>query len=225
MAFWSGALAYGGMCLEIAAVVLLVFGPLRRYFLLLLYLLTSLAVSAALAWAYTTRGPADRLYFEVYWSGEFLSDLMLLCLIADLSARALEGNPLLPRMKQLFVLVLVGGALVPLAAFEGEVFSGRWNQSVGQLLNFGAAILNLGLWGAILLTRRRDRQLLLVSLGLGVTVAGAALTLGVRRFTVQADVLRVAADTAYRVCQLAGPLIWCWAFRPARRVAATASAS
>jgi hypothetical protein len=100
--------------------------------------------------------------------------------------------------------------------FDSTMFGRRWYQSVGQLFNFGAAIMNLALWSALVISKQRDRQLLTVSAGLGVTVAGAALALGVRQFTAQDDVLRTITDYVYRACQIASPLIWCWAFRPAK---------
>ena len=103
---------------------------------------------------------------------------------------------------------------IPFVAFHTPVFGRHWNQSVGQLLNFGAAAMNFGLWTALIANKQRDRQLLTVSAGLGLTVAGAALTLGVRQFTNQHDSLRIAADFIHRVSQIASPLIWCWAFWP-----------
>jgi hypothetical protein len=156
------------------------------------------------------------MYYNVYWGGELLLDLLLFFLVITLTVRALEGSPLKPKIVRFFTFILAAMIIIPFVAFEHTVFTQRWNQSVAQLLNFGAAVMNLGLWSALVMTRQRDRQLLTVSAGLGIAVAGAALTLGVRQFTSQGDVLREITDSVHRLSQVASPLIWCWAFRPAK---------
>jgi hypothetical protein len=216
VAFVSEALSYTGMILQVIALILLVRGPLTRYFPLFLYLFTLLGISSALGWVYRTQGAHNELYFNVYWGGEILNDLLLFFLVISLTARSLEGSPLRPKISRLLGIVLVVVLVVPFVLFDSNVWGQRWNQSVAQLLNFGAGVMNLALWSALILSRQRDRQLLTVSAGLGVTVAGAALTLGVRQFTHQGDYLRAVTDVVYRISQIASPLIWCWAFRPAK---------
>jgi hypothetical protein len=198
------------------ALILLISGPFLRYFPLFLFLVSLLVTAVAETWVIRVAGVTDNLYFNVYWGGEFLLDALMFFLVISLTARALEGNPM--RSKTLTVLfVIVGVAiLVPFVAFDSTIFGRRWNQSVGQLLNFGVALMNLVLWSALLLARQKDRQLLTVSAGLGVTVAAAALTLGVRQFTNQDDVLRVTVDWVHRLSQCVGPAMWCWAFRPSK---------
>lgn len=217
MAFVSELFVYGGLILQFAALVLLLRGPVSRYFPVLLYLLTVISVTLALIWVYRTQGTGDNLYFNVYWGGELLIDLLLFFLVISLTMRALEGNPLRPKIVRLLAIIAVVALIVPFVAFDSNVFGRRWNQSVSQLFNFGAALMNLALWSALILSRVRDRQLFGVSAGLGIMVAGAALTLGVRQFTVQGDVLREIADYVYRACQIAGPMVWCYAFRPPKR--------
>lgn len=204
------------MILQVAALILLIRGPFTRYFPLLMYIFTELAVAGTQAWVYRTYGVGNNLYFNVYWGGEILLDSLLFFLVISLTARALEGNPLRPKVLNVLFFVLIAAIVLPFVLFDSTVFGRRWNQSVGQLLNFGAAVMNLVLWGALIATRQRDRQLLTVSAGLGVAVAGAALTLGVRQFTAQDDLLREVSDWVHRATQVASPLIWCWAFRPAK---------
>ena len=217
MAFVSDALSYGGLFLEAVAILLLVSGPLSRYFPVFLYLLTSFAVTASLAWVYSTRGVADPLYFNLYWGGEIMIDLLLFILVISLTTKALEGNPAKPKVVRLLTIVLVAVLVLPFVLFQSKIFGRSWYESVGQLLNFGAAVMNLALWSALILSRQRDRQLLTVSAGLGVTVAAAAVTLGVRKLTDQDDVMRTITDATYRISQVACPLIWCWAFRPPKK--------
>lgn len=217
MAFLSEIVAYGGLGLQFVALILLLRGPIARYFPLFLYLFTSICLSLSILWVYQTRGVADELYFSVYWGGELLTDLLLFFLVLALTTRALEGNAMRPKVVRLLTIIMVVALVIPFIMFDSTVFGRRWNQSVGQLLNFGAALMNLALWSALIVSKQRDRQLLKVSLGLGITVAGSALTLGVRQFTGQGDMLRTITDYVYRACQIAGPLIWCWAFRPVKK--------
>jgi hypothetical protein len=216
VAFVSNALGIAGMVLQVVALILLIRGPLTRYFPLFLYLLTWTGSTVAEGWVLRSKGGGNVMYYKVYWGGELLLDLLLFFLVISLTVRALEGSPLRPKIVRFFTFILAAMVIVPFVLFESKVGSEHWNQSVAQLLNFGAAVMNLGLWSALVMTRQRDRQLLTVSAGLGVAVAGAALTLGVRQFTSQGDVLREITDSVHRLSQVASPLIWCWAFRPAK---------
>ena len=214
MAFASQLLEYGGLVLQVASLILLVSGPLNRYFPLFLYLLSLIVTTGAEAWVIRSVGVSNDLYFNVYWGGEFLLDALMFFLVISLTARALEGSPMRSKTLTLLFVIVGVAVLVPFVAFDSDVFGRRWNQSVGQLLNFGVALMNLVLWSSLLLARQKDRQLLTVSAGLGVTVASAALTLGVRQFTSQGDVLRDIVDWVHRLSQCVGPAMWCWAFRP-----------
>ncbi len=212
----SNFVGIAGTLLQVLALILLIRGPVSRYFPLVLFLFTSSAVTVAQGWVLNTRGGGDPLYFNVYWGGELLLDSLVFFLVISLTVRALEGNPLKPKVVRFLSIILSVVVALPFVLFESHIFDRRWNQSVGQLLNFGAAVMNLGLWSALVVSKQRDRQLLTVSAGLGVAVAGAALTLGVRQFTHQGDVLREISDFVHRMSQIASPAIWCWAFRPAK---------
>ena len=222
MAFLSEIVAYGGLGLQLVALVLLVRGPFSRYFPLFLYLISGIGLTVSLIWVYQTLGVSNELYFSMYWGGELLTDLLLFFLVISLTTRALEGHPMRKQVVRLLTMIMVFALIIPFVTFDSAMFGRRWNQSVSQLFNFGAALMNLALWSALIVSKRRDRQLLMVSAGLGITVAGSALTLGVRQFTHQGDVLRTITDFVYRACQIAGPAMWCWAFRPAKKNGAEA---
>jgi hypothetical protein len=216
VSFISDILHYCGILLQVVALFLLVSGPFTRYFPLFLYLFSLIGTAVAETWALWTAGVRDPLYFNLYWGSEFLLDVLMFFLVISLTSRALEGSELRPKVTRLMTIIVVVTLVIPFVAFDSDVFGRRWNQSVGQLLNFAAALMNLMLWSALILARQKDRQLLMVCAGLGVTVAAAALTLGVRQFTQQDDLLRSLVDWVHRLSQSAGPLMWCWAFRPAK---------
>jgi hypothetical protein len=91
-----------------------------------------------------------------------------------------------------------------------------WFNSTTELLNFGAAIMNLVLWAALIPSRPRDPQFLIVSAGLGVLVTGAALSYGLRHFLPQ-GALTSLLNLFLNLTQVGAWVIWCWAFWPARR--------
>jgi hypothetical protein len=107
--------------------------------------------------------------------------------------------------------------VLPFVVLRGPILGSRWLNGTDQILNFGAAIMNLALWTALLGTKKRDPQLLTVTAGLGARVAAAAVLLGLRQMTASGGNAREIADIAARLSTVAGTLIWCWAFRPATR--------
>ena len=112
---------------------------------------------------------------------------------------------------------MVVAVLAPLAIYhQRPMFSSRWYAGLLQWTQFGAAIMNLALWTGLLTNRKRDPQLLAVSIGLGVMATGAALALGLRQFTAQGSGLREIAGFLGQITHMLGIFVWCWAFRPAR---------
>ncbi|MEO8100604.1 MAG: hypothetical protein ABI811_23095 [Acidobacteriota bacterium] len=217
MAFLSDTIGIVGLVLQVLALILISRGPISRYFPLFLYLLTFTGSSAAEGWILRTFGSRSPEYFNMYWGGELLLDLLLFFLVISLTVRALEDSPLRPGIFKFLMVVLFATLTLPFVLFEGPFFAKQWNQSVTQLLNFGAAIMNLGLWTSLLMSKRRDPQLLTVSAGLGLAVAGSALTFGLRKFTWHdSDVLFVVSNFAHYFTQIGSLLIWCKAFWPAR---------
>ncbi len=73
--------------------------------------------------------------------------------------------------------------------------------------------MNLVLWGALIASRSRDRQLMRVSAGLGVMVAGLALSYGIRRM-VQSGSVAVLPNLFLQFTQLGAWAIWIWTFWP-----------
>jgi hypothetical protein len=226
VAFISDVLGIVGMLLQLAALLLLARGPLSRYFPLFLYLLTWAVATAAEGWILRTAGVRSTAYYWMYFGSELLLDSLLFVLVISLTMRVLEGNPLRSAIMKLCLGICAVVVAIPFVLFESRIFAESWNQKTAQLLNFGAALMLLALWSAMLITRVRDRQLLLVTAGLGLTLTAAALTLGVRQFTHQGGVLRNLIDLFHRLTQIASPAIWCWAFWPtkARPPKATAAA-
>jgi hypothetical protein len=85
----------------------------------------------------------------------------------------------------------------------------------GEVLNFGAAIMNLVLWTALIGARKRDAQLLSVCAGLGLQVTAQALGYGIRQLLPSRH--RWMPDVFMMLAHLISVYIWWRAFRPASR--------
>jgi hypothetical protein len=197
----------------------------RKYALLFGYRLVYLATSileVVLVHHFGTK--TNPTYTLVYWTDEVTLDLLQFLLVIVLTYHAMEGNPSRPVFGRFFGLVVLVIVLVPFLIFHRPLFSNHWFYQTSQLLNFGAGVMNLALWTALLGSRRRDPQLLLVSAGLGLSVTANAISFGIRLLGARggpnpfADALSTAAD-------LFSLVIWCWAFQPKKKSAVSAGGS
>ena len=213
------------LLIQAAVVVFLLRGSFRSYPLLLVYCVLQLAATVAEEYVFRTYGDASIFYRRLYWADEVVLDLLLFLMVITLTYRALEGSPLRAGMGRLLGGVVVIALVVPFLLFSARRFSNPWFNGTSQLLNFGAAIMNLGLWTALIGTKKRDPLLLTVSAGLGVAVTGAAIAFGLRRFTPSGGTLEQLANLLKTVTYLASVLIWCWAFRPTGRKSPTPPAA
>jgi hypothetical protein len=90
-------------------------------------------------------------------------------------------------------------------------------------LNFGSAILDLGLWTLLVASREKDRLLLMLSGALGIQFTGEAIGGSLRNVavaiygrTVQARPLILTGNVLMMAADLACMYIWWRAFREAR---------
>lgn len=173
-----------------------------------------------------TRTAAQLWYARLYWTNDVLVDLFRFVLVIVLIYRAAEGVRRVSG-KALAVLVLVMIVLpFPLFHFNTQTASqdflhvrfppAKWLNSTSELLNFGAAIMNLMLWGTLIASKRRDPQLLQVSIGLGIVVTGTAMAYGVRHILGEQEFATVGY-LLMNLTQLAGWAMWCRAFWPGSR--------
>jgi hypothetical protein len=202
--------------LQVVLLFFLLQGSVRRYFILFLYSIVYLVTSLVEVLVFRSGGKESPLYTRVYWTDEIVLDLLLFLMVIVLTYRATEGSPLRGAVGKILTVVVVAALALPFILIQGPIFSGSWFNVTSQFLNFGGLILNLALWSALIGSKRRDTQLLTVSAGLGVSVAGAAITYGVRHWLHPGPLMQ-AVDIFGVIAHIAGVAIWCWAFRPAAR--------
>lgn len=219
--------SYLSVCLEwlsfallTGIIVFLLRGSFRRYPLVLLYCILQLTATVSEVYVLRVLGePRDTspLFRTLYWTDEVVLDLVLFLMVIAMTYRALEGSPLRGSIGRFLGAVVVTVLVVPFVLFSSKRFGTGWYNSTSQLLNFGAAIMNLGLWTALIGTRKRDPLLLRVSAGLGIAVTGAAIAYGLRKFTTAGGVERDLANLLKAITYVLSVAIWFWAFRPVPR--------
>jgi hypothetical protein len=156
---------------------------------------------------------AVRWYARLYWGNDVIVDLFRFILVIVLIYRATSGGVRSPLVGRILAGVIGITMVLPLFLFPmGSQAWPRssWFNSTSEMLNFGAAIMNVVLWGALVANRKRDPQIAIVSVGLGVVVTGAAISYGLRHFfPVEA---RFLPNLFLMLTQLAGWTLWCRAF-------------
>ena len=213
-----GVLQVGGLFLHAVVLFLLLRGYFWKHAGLFAYNLSILALSLFDQVLFRRVERQTTLYSRVYWTSEIVWDILFFVLVAVLIQKAVAERPEQKFVRKLFLFVVAAMIVLPFVIFPGrKLFATPWFSATSQLLNFGAAILNLVLWGILIASRNRDTQLMLVCFGLGVNVAGAALGWGVRllaRGTSMAAGVGNAADLFAGITYMLGLLIWCYAFWP-----------
>lgn len=213
-----------GVLLNVVLVFLLLRGYLPKYSILFAYNLFEFLITLVERVLFQGAERNTVLYRRVYWTTEVIWDFLLFLLVTVLIHRALVGQREREMARKILAIVIVAVLVLPFVLFYNRgIFSTPWFNGASQLLNFGAAILTLVLWGALIASRNRDSHLMMVCAGLGVTVAGAAFAWGVRQLAPgrneTAETVRDIADLFAGVTYVAGLAIWCWAFRTAPVVA------
>jgi len=214
----------------VSVLVLLLRGPSRKFWALLVYVvwelfsnvgLTSfdLLYNGAVVGANASR-EAVRLYSRLYWSSVVITDVLRFLLVIGLVYMATSGGPKRSSIGRILSGIVVVALALPFLLFPMFPMGPKpwpeasWFNSTSELLNFGAAIMNLLLWGVLLADRKRDPQLAIVSVGLGVVVTGAAISHGLGHLLPAEAVF--LPNIFLMLTQLAGWSIWCRAFWLAR---------
>jgi hypothetical protein len=214
------AAASGGVLLLVF--IFLLRGPARKFVVVLIYvgwaLLSGLGLTLADFLYYHDAPPEQRVFYEhLYWTNEVAADLLQFLLVVVLTCKAAPEALDRRRVGRLLAGVAVVAMALPFLLLHPAFTpwpTNQWFNSTGEILHFGAAIMNLVLWATLIASRQRDPQLLTVSAGLGVLVTGTAIGYGLRHF-IPLGALRTLPNLFVMLSQLGGWTIWCWAFWPA----------
>jgi hypothetical protein len=228
MTFVYRALDVGEAVPLLLVLVLLLRGPARKFPVVLGYVVWELLTTAGLTSFDMLYGGSaaqrlvapdvTQLYAHLYWSNDVIVDLLRFFLVIILIYKAApEGAQRLP------VGRILGGVMTVVVLLPFFIFpmgpdhwpQSTWFNSTSELLNFGAAIMNLVLWGTLIANRNRDPQLAAVSVGLGIVVTGAAISYGFRHLL--PSQAKFIPNLFLMLTQIVGWSIWCRAFWPAKK--------
>jgi len=206
--------------LELLLLSLLIRGPFRKYFVFFAYIFLHILSNVIEGVALYRLGFKSSAYRNIYWTCEVTLDLFLFLVVIAFTYAALQGNPLRPKAAKVLAVIVVVTAALPFALLRHihhhnpryGFFTSQWFNHVSQIWNFGAAIMNLVLWTALLSNRRRDPQLVTLSIGVGFVTASAAIMWGARQWLAASN--RWPVDIFVEAAGLASLLLWCWVFRP-----------
>ncbi len=206
---------------------LLLQGPARKFPFVLTYVGWECFANFALAFAnrILTGTEGSRIYARFYWINEVLVDLLRFILVVVLTSTVTAQGPQRTAIGRILAGVAAVTIVLPFLLYHpafGVFPNGQFFAKTSQLLNFGAAIMNLVLWGALVASRQRDPLILAVSAGLGVVVTGAAFAYGLRHF-IEPGPFRVMPDVLLMLTQTAGWTIWCRGFWAAKAASARAN--
>jgi len=218
MNFFSSLLDVSEVVLDLLLLVFLLRGPIRKHLMFAVYVVTALAADLVDNVAYYRLGWRSAAYYKLFWTDRTLLDLLLFVVVIVFTYEALGDSKLRPKAAKALGVILAVALILPFAWLHGHhgkqygFFTNRWFMDVSQSWNFGAGIMNLVLWTALLSNRRRDPELVTLSIGLGVITSGAAIAWGARQWLAAGD--RWLVDAFMSVTHLIGVSVWCWVFRP-----------
>lgn len=238
--FLGPVLGVGNGLVLLLVLVFLLLGPFRRFWVVLLYVSWELLATAAFTvadvvyngtaqtgTAGAAQTAAQQWYARLYWLNDVVVDLLRFLLVIVLIYKATPESTRRAAVGRLLGGVVAAVVVLPFLLFHPTFApfpKTVWFNSTSELLNFGAAIMNLVLWATLIASRQRDPKILAVSAGLGVVVTGSAISYGLRHFLPHGALTSVV-NLFLNLTQLAGWTIWCWAFWPVpRRRAAPHSA-
>jgi hypothetical protein len=202
------------LILQLGVMVLLLQGAFRKYPLVFAYSLIRLTTSALEVLVSHKYGSQAIFFRQLYYSNRVVLNLVLFLMVTTIIYQLLEGNPRRSMIGKLLMGIVAGGLLLPFLVLS-RPFTIHWLNGMSQFLYFGSGIMTLVLWTVLLTSRSRDSQLLKFTMGLGVAMTGAAVSFGLLRWMRSPQVAWMP-NLFLQVTHVAGLLIWCWAFRPAK---------
>jgi hypothetical protein len=208
-----------GLPLELMVIAVMLRGEqYRRYFFIFLYALVDFLTTVseipyALARSSGTLEAKGKLA-KMFWINERIMQVLVLMVVVSLVYNATKH---LRSRRTLLTGIICGTTLLSAISLWYHVYdtrmlpgSFRYMTPWTRDLNFGAAILDMGLWALLIGSQRKDRKLLLVTGGLGIQFTGAAIGQALRDMS--PTIVAVASDFVV-ITNLARLYIWWQAFR------------
>jgi len=208
-----------GVPLEVLLIAALLRGSYRRFPLVLAYAAANLVTTAieipANVNSFRTQDPAVLLHFaRIYWTDERILLVLVFALVISLIDQALTRM----RSRRAVRAGLIAGAIlfagISFLIHHGPRLSASmtlWTRD----LNFGAAILDVGLWSLLIATHQGEHRLLLVSGALGMQFTGEAMGESIRNLSLAQmnQTVSLTGSVVVMLADLACLYVWWQTFR------------
>jgi hypothetical protein len=168
------------MILDVLVIVALLRSGYRRFPFLLIYVIVDFATSLieiqpVLAINIASTPELKDVYTNIYYWNERVIQVLVFLIVISMVHGSIQGRA----RRTLLPLLIVGTGI-----FAGVTFAihfapgaklGTWMIPWTRDLNFGAAVLDLGLWAMLIGSREKDYRTLMVAGGLGIQFTGGAI--------------------------------------------------
>lgn len=185
MLFWAASAV-----LQLLVLATLLKGAYKRYPFVFAYSVVLILTLVIEVGALADAGYATAAAKRYFWVNDLVRQSLLFAVVISLIYRAAGSN-----RGVLCRALVAGAALVAAFSFYTNLGFpvGTLMTTVGRNLSFCSAVLNLVLWSLLIVSRDKDRQLLLVVGGLGIQFTAEAIgqslrflaVAGTSRFLVQ----------------------------------------
>jgi hypothetical protein len=208
-----GITAVAGSVLQVLILHALLKGPYRKYPFLLANVLVVLITTIIDTALYNFKsGTWAGTALMVFWIDDSIRQILLFVLVLSLVYQAMATGRKRAAVQRLLVfgsLILAVGSYFSLSDPRISVRM----SAVIRNMSFCAAVLNLGLWAALIRTKQRDPRILMISGGLGLQITGEAMGHSLRNLWQISRVYVTVGNNILIAAHLLCLLIWWQAFR------------
>jgi hypothetical protein len=214
MVWLQWAIFLVSIALQLYVIALLRRGPYKDYPFALLYsivlLLTSVADALAHAGVLTLSKSGQRFF---YYRNDAARQFLLFVVVVSLIERAMQASPYRRRVRFLLAGLAALSVFISLTVHAGAPRFVLWMTEVTRDLSFGSVALTLLLWSLLISSPKKDRQLLMVTGGLGMQFTGEAIGQSLRQLSNHHHVILFLGNLLMSVAHLLRLYVWMEAFR------------
>ncbi len=181
MAPWDWSFLIAGVALYAMVLSTMLKGACWRHPFVFVYVIQQFLSTVTLFSLIQYFGSKSKEYSHAYWTNDFLSTVLALLIIIHLIRAAMEGHRYRNAVYRGLLLGALATAITSLQVMHKHSPSlSLWMHEVSRDYYFGAVLLNAILWFILMRRNHEDKQLYLMTSGLGLQLTGAAIAFALR---------------------------------------------